>query len=353
MPAAVAAPDVFSANTATEMLTAGGNAVDAAVATAFALAVTFPEAGNIGGGGFATLHVDGGAHFLDFRGPAPGVAAADMYLDAVGAVIPDASTIGARAAALPGTVAGLWELHRRFAKLPWQAALAPAIRYARDGFTVHPALARERDKRAARLNGRTNFLAYFGTLRSGDSFRQPELQGTLERIASEGPADFYQGQTADLIVQEMAHGRGYITRHDLATYRAAWRRPLIATWHGYDVVTAPLPSAGGMALISLLAMKAHLTDRFAGLQLNSAQYVHLLAELEKRVFADRAAYLGDPEFIDVSVERLLDPTYLAERAAEIDLEKPTSVAAVHPGLDERHSTTHFGVLDFAGNAVSL
>jgi gamma-glutamyltranspeptidase / glutathione hydrolase len=353
MPAAVAAPDIFAANTATEMLAAGGNAVDAAVATAFTLAVTFPEAGNLGGGGFATLHIDGEAYFLDFRGPAPRSATVDMYLDAAGEVTPEASTIGAGAAAVPGTVAGLWELHRRFAKRPWQTALAPAIRYARDGFTVYPAQARERDKRAAKLNGRTNFLAYFGTLRTGDSFRQSELECTLKRIAAEGAADFYQGRTADLILREMAHSKGRITHYDLSTYRPAWRNPLTAAWRGYTVVTAPLPSAGGIALLSLLAMKSHLSGAFAGLRLNSAQYVHGLAEIEKRVFADRAAYLGDPDFIDVPVERLLEPSYLARRADKIDPDKPTPTAAVYPGLTERHSTTHFGILDYAGNAVSL
>ncbi len=353
MTAAVAAPDCFGADTAAEVLAAGGNAVDAAVATAFTLAVTYPEAGNLGGGGFATLQVDGEAHFLDFRGPAPGSASANMYLDVAGDVIPDASTFGAGAATVPGTVAGLWELHRRFGKLPWRVDLAPAIRHAHHGFTVHPVLHAVRDRRAAELQGRTNFLSYFRALNAGDLFPQPELAATLERIADDGPRDFYQGRTAELLVAEMARSDGRITRADLAQYRAKWRQPLTGEWAGYQVITAPLPSAGGIALLSLLAMKSCLSGHFVGLPLNSAQYVHLLAEMEKRVFADRVAYLGDPDFIRAPVERLLAADYLARRASEISVEKTTPTDAIHPGLAEQHQTTHFGVLDSQGNAVSL
>ncbi|MHB8813255.1 MAG: gamma-glutamyltransferase [Steroidobacteraceae bacterium] len=351
--AAVAAPDAFGANTAAEILAAGGNAVDAAVATAFTLAVTYPEAGNLGGGGFATLHFDGKPYFLDFRGPAPASAATNMYLDEAGEVIADASNTGVGAATVPGTVAGLWELHRRFGRLPWRIDLAPAVRYAQGGFTVHAMLHGVRDRRAAKLNGRTNFLSYFGSLKSGDTFRQPELAATLERIATDGPRDFYQGQTADLCVAETVRNNGWLTRADLAQYRAIWRRPLTGEWAGYEVITAPPPSAGGVALLSLLAMKSHLAERFAGLALNSAEYVHLLAEIEKRVFADRIAYLGDPDFIGAPVERLLEAHYLAQRADEISVGRLTPTEMVNPGLVEHHATTHFGIADARGNAVSL
>jgi len=353
MTAAVAAPDCFGASTAAEILADGGNAVDAAVATAFTLAVTYPEAGNLGGGGFATLHIDGEPYFLDFRGPAAASAAADMYLDEAGNVIADASTTGVGAATVPGTVAGLWELHRRFGRLPWRMDLGPAIRYARRGFTVHALLHQVRDRRAAKLNGRTNFLAYFGNLESGDAFRQPELAATLERIATDGPRDFYQGQTADLCVAEMVRNDGRLTHADLARYRAVWRKPLRGEWAGYEVFTAPPPSAGGIALLSLLAMKSHLSEHFAGLALNSAQYVHLLAEIEKRVFADRIAYLGDLDFIGAPVERLLEASYLVRRASQISVDKVTPTDMVNPGLVEHHATTHFGILDSRGNAVSL
>ncbi|HEY0768192.1 MAG TPA: gamma-glutamyltransferase, partial [Steroidobacteraceae bacterium] len=247
-PAAVAAPDQYGADSAAEILAAGGNAVDAAVAVAFTLAVTYPEAGNLGGGGFATVFVDGKAYFLDYRERAPGSATAGMYLDAAGEIVPDASTLGAGAAGVPGTVAGLWQLHRRFSRLAWRADLAPAIRYAHDGFRVSRLLAARRENFAAALHGRTNFLAYFGALATDATFRQPELESTLRRIAAAGPRGFYAGRTAELIVAEMARGHGHVTYADLAAYRAVWREPLAGEWAGYRVITAPLPSSGGIAL---------------------------------------------------------------------------------------------------------
>ncbi len=354
--AAVAAPDRYGADTAARILGAGGNAVDAAIAVAFTLAVTYPEAGNLGGGGFATLWIDGKAYFLDYRERAPASATAGMYLDAAGNVVPDASTVGGGAAGVPGTVAGLWELHRRFGRLPWRADLAPAIRYAHQGFRVSPMLSSLRDTRARELHGRTNFLDYFGALAPEATFRQPELERTLKAIAADGPHAFYAGHTAGLIVAEMARSHGHISARDLAGYRPVWREPLEGDWAGYHVITAPPPSSGGIALLSLLAMKADLSQAFAGVPLNSAQYVHLLAEVEKRVFADRAAYLGDPDFSPAPVARLLDPAYLARRAREVSPGAPTPAAAVQPGLDPasgvHHDTTHFSIVDRAGNAVS-
>jgi gamma-glutamyltranspeptidase/glutathione hydrolase len=351
-PAAVAAPDQYSADTAAEILAAGGNAADAAVAVAFTLAVTYPEAGNLGGGGFATVLVEGRAYFLDYRERAPASATPGMYLDASGEVVPDASTIGAGAAGVPGTVAGLWELHRRFGKLPWRADLAPAIRYAHDGFRIHPLLTALRDRRAAELHGRTNFLSYFGALATGATLRQPELEATLRRIAAAGPRGFYAGRTATLLVAEMARSGGHVALADLADYRAVWREPLTGDWADYRVITAPLPSSGGIALLSLLAMKADLAPAFAGVPHNSAQYVHLLAEIEKRVFADRADYLGDPDFHSAPVAQLLDPAYLARRAREVSLAQLTPTDQVRPGLSEHHNTTHFDIVDRSGNAVS-
>jgi gamma-glutamyltranspeptidase / glutathione hydrolase len=351
--AAVAAPDRYGADTAAQILSAGGNAVDAAVAVAFTLAVTYPEAGNLGGGGFATVLVDGKAFFLDYRERAPASASAGMYLDAAGAVLPDATTVGAGAAAVPGTVEGLWQLHRRFGRLPWRSELAPAIRYAHAGFRVSPMLAARRDDRARELHGRTNFLSYFGSLAPEGTFRQPELEATLRRIAAEGPRGFYGGETAELLLAAATRGGGHIARADLAAYRAVWREPLVGEWAGYRVLTAPLPSSGGIALLSMLAMKADLATAFRGVPLNSPQYVHLLAEIEKRVFADRADYLGDPHFGAAPVARLLDPAYLARRAAEVDTERPTPTADVKPGLsDSHHDTLHFSIVDRFGNAVS-
>ncbi len=362
--AAVASPDKYGAQAAREILDAGGNAVDAAVALAFTLAVTYPEAGNLGGGGFATVYMSGHEYFLDYRESAPAAATRDMYLDPAGNVIPDASTIGARAAGIPGTVAGLWALHQRFGRLPWSRDLAPAIHYAHDGFVVSPMLVAERDERAHELADRTNFARYYGAMRAGETFQQPELETTLSRIAADGARGFYTGNTAALLVAEMERDHGIITSADLAHYSVRWRAPLTSEWAGFHVITAPLPSSGGIMLASMLGMKADLTSAFAGVALNSTQYVHLLAEIEKRVFADRADYLGDPDYTSAPVAALLAPAYLARRAAEVSLDRPTPTAAVHPGLSERpepsqrpgspqhHDTTHFSIVDRAGNAVS-
>jgi gamma-glutamyltranspeptidase / glutathione hydrolase len=350
--AAVAAPDECGADTVAEILAAGGNAADAAVAIAFTLAVSSPEAGNLGGGGFATVLFAGRADFLDYRERAPAAASAGMYLDGAGEVIADASTVGAGAAGVPGTVAGLWELHRRFGRLSWQADLAPAIRYAEQGFRVPPLLVAVRDRRAAELHGRTNFASYFGTLAAGASFRQPELAATLRRIGADGPAGFYAGRTAQLLLAEMARSHGHIAAADLKAYRPRWRAPLEGEWAGYHVITAPLPSSGGIVLLSMLAMKTDLAAVFAGVSLNSAQYVHLVAEIEKRVFADRASYLGDPDFTHAPVAQLLDPAYLARRAAEVNTLRPTPTGEVRPGLSAHHNTTHFSIVDAWGNAVS-
>jgi gamma-glutamyltranspeptidase/glutathione hydrolase len=246
----------------------------------------------------------------------------------------------------------MWELHRRFGRLPWRTDLAPAIRYAHEGFRVDRLLVARRDQRAAELRGRTNFGAYFGSLVPDTTFRQPELEATLRRIAAAGPGGFYEGRTALLIVAEMRRSHGYLKRADLSAYRPVWREPLEGEWAGYRVITAPLPSSGGIALLSMLTMKADLAAAFAGVPHNSAQYVHLLSEIEKRVFADRAQYLGDPDFNPAPVAQLLDPAYLARRAREVRLERPTPTDEVKPGLGEHHDTTHFAIVDASGNAVS-
>ncbi|MFM7708734.1 MAG: gamma-glutamyltransferase family protein, partial [Gammaproteobacteria bacterium] len=349
--AAVAAPDRPSAEVAREVLRSGGNAVDAAIATAFALAVTYPEAGNLGGGGFLTLHIDGKQAFLDFRETAPAAATRDMYLDAKGEVVPDASLVGARAAGVPGTVAGLWAAHQRYGTLPWRTLLAPAIRLAREGFVVDAQLAERVREQTAELAGRTNFAAYFGGVTVGTRWRQPALARTLERIAARGPDGFYRGPTADLIFAEMRRGGGLIGAADLVGYRAQWREPLRFMWRGQEVVTAPPPSSGGVALAQLLGMREALAPAFAGLAHNSTGYVHLLAEMMKRVFADRAEYLGDPDFVSVPVAKLIDPAYIARRAAEVRA-LPSTLAAVRPGLEDSPQTTHFSILDGAGGAVA-
>jgi gamma-glutamyltranspeptidase / glutathione hydrolase len=334
------------------VLDAGGDAVDAAVATAFTLAVTLPDAGNLGGGGFMTLWIKGKPYFLDYREAAPGRASADMYLDASGKVTPGLSLVGNLAVGTPGTVMGLWEAHQRFGKLPWARDLAPAIRLAREGFVVPEQLSGFEQGAKARF-ANTNFDRYFGAMQANARFRQPELADTLTRIAEGGAKAFYQGRTAELIVAQMARGerKGLITLDDLARYRAVWREPLVGRWRDMTVITAPPPSSGGIGLLQLLTMKADDARLFGDAQPNSAEYVHLVSELEKRVFADRADYLGDPDFTRVPVQRLLDPAYLARRAAEVDPNRPSPTAAVKPGLDKLE-TTHFSIVDRWGDAVS-
>lgn len=351
---AVAASDIYGARAAAEILRAGGNAADAAVAVAFVEAVTYPEAGNIGGGGFTTLWFDGKPYFLDYRETAPAAAHSKLFLDDKGDVIADLSLVGNLASGVPGTVRGMAALHKRFGRLSWARNLAPAIRLARSGFIVEKTLIAQ--IQSDDVNGfgtKTNFNRYFGKLAIGKKHRQPELAATLARIARNGPDEFYTGKTATMLIEQMGRGsvKGLITHADLQAYQPLWRDPLIANWRGFKVITAPPPSSGGIALMQMLQMKEHAADLFANVPLNSPQYMHLVAEIEKRVFADRAEYLGDPGYVQVPVQRLIDPAYSAERARKIDPIRPSAMAAVQPGLD-KPQTTHFSVVDKWGNAAA-
>ncbi len=348
---AVASPDEYGAKVAADVLRKGGNAVDAAVATAFTLAVTYPEAGNIGGGGFMTLFMNGKPYFLDYRETAPKAASRNMYLNEKGEVIENMSLVGARAVGVPGTVMGLWEAHQKFGKLKWAELLTPAIGYAQNGFKVAEKQYMYRQEALELFKGTTNFNDYFGSMKVGETLRQPELAKTLERIANKGADEFYKGETADLLVKQMEHDKGLVTKQDLADYKALWRKPLHVNWQGNTLYTAPLPSSGGVALAQLIGIKEQRADDFKGVALNSAKYIHLLAEIEKRVFADRADYLGDPNFTKAPVAELIDPSYLAKRANEINPNAISPTANVKPGL-EPHQTTHFSIVDKQGNAVS-
>lgn len=328
---AVAVPDHYAADAAARIFAEGGNAVDAGVAIAFSLAVTYPDAGNLGGGGFMTLVVDRKPYFLDYRETAPAAATRDMYLDANGNVIDKVSLVGPRAVGVPGTVEGMWEAQHRFGKLKWSQVLEPAIEYAQKGFVVDGRLARARDYASGLFKGRTNFDAYFSGLTEGATFRQPELAQTLTQISSDGGKAFYTGKTGELIAASM-RGHGLITQADLAGYKAVWREPLVGNWRGYQVVTAPPPSSGGIILLQMLKMREDLNSAFQGVDLNSAQYVHLTAEMEKRVFADRAAYLGDPDFVKNPTAQLVDDTYLARRAMEVNADAISDTQSVQPGL---------------------
>lgn len=349
--AAYAMPDSYSAKVTEMVLRSGGNAVDAAVAAAFTLSVTQPEAGNLGGGGFMLVNMGDEAAFVDYRETAPAAASRDMYLDKNQEVVDGASVTGRLAVGVPGTVAGLWEAHQKYGRLPWAVLIAPAVELARNGFYVHPQLAQAVEDEAARFKGKTNFEQYFANVRERELFRQPELGATLQRISENGASEFYQGQTASLLVQEMKRGGGLISAEDLAGYEVVWREPLRANWRGDLLLTAPPPSSGGIALLQLLQMHDDLSDQFKGKEQNSAGYIHLVAEMEKRVFADRAEYGGDPDFVEVPVARLVSPDYVASRAAQVNPTAISRVDDVRPGLESRH-TTHYSIVDFEGNAVS-
>jgi len=349
--AAVAMPDRYGAEVAEQILKAGGNAVDAGIAAGLALAVSYPEAGNIGGGGFMLIRMNGEDFFIDYREKAPGAADRDMYLDVNGDVVKGLSLIGHLAVGVPGTAAGFWEAHQRFGTLPWRELVMPAVRIAEEGFEVPDKLGGGMLTRLERYEGKTNFADYFGDMKTGELHKQPELAATLRRIADNGVDEFYKGKTAELIVAEMKRGNGLITMEDLANYKAVWRDPIRADWRNYRIVSAPPPSSGGVGLVQMLKIRDYIDHHFEGIEHNSAQYVHLVAEIEKRVFADRAEFLGDPDFVDAHVDELLDDNYIQRRAQEVD---PEAISMdVGPGTEfEPHDTTHYSVLDQWGNAVS-
>lgn len=351
---AVAMPDSYSAKIAKDVLQGGGNAVDAAIAAQFVLAVTLPEAGNIGGGGFMTVYKDGHADFLDYREVAPKAAHRDMYLDKEGNVIPNLSLYGTLSSGVPGTVEGMWQAHKKYGSKPWKELIEPAIKLASEGFVVHPVLKSEIDWRIRTFEADkidVNFAHYFSKAKSGKIFKQPALSETLKRISAEGKDGFYRGKTAKIISDFMAKNGGIITEKDLANYASKWRQPIQTKWRGYDVITAPPPSSGGIAVLQWLTMY-DLIKQDSHLLHNSKDYIHLLSEVGKRVFADRAEYLGDPDFYQVPVSQLLDKSYLVGRVSDISIERISNSEKISAGLFESRDTTHFSIIDNWGNAVS-
>ncbi len=353
--AAVAMPDSFSADVAKNILQKGGNAVDAAIAAQFVLAVTLPEAGNIGGGGFMLVYKDQVADFIDYREQAPLSAHRDMYLDEQGNVIPYQSLIGVLSSGVPGTVAGMWLAHEKHGSLPWKELVQPAVTLAEQGFKVHPKLASSIEGHIQRLEKRgfeVNFKDYFSSAKADEVFKQTELAGTLKRIRDQGRAGFYQGETAKIISDFMRQKQGLITEQDLLSYQAKSRQAIKTKWREYELMTAAPPSSGGIAIIQWLKMYDLLTKNQTKLAHNSAPYVHLLAEIGKRVFADRAEYLGDPDFVEVPVDALIADDYLAMRSQSILRDRISVTEDIKPGLKESEQTTHFSIMDKWGNAVS-
>ncbi|HKB09639.1 MAG TPA: gamma-glutamyltransferase [Vicinamibacterales bacterium] len=347
----------IAADVGVSVLQKGGNAVDAAVAVGFAMAVTHPFAGNIGGGGYMLIRLaDGRATFIDFRERAPEKSSRDMYLDAAGSLTRD-SIEGWRSSGVPGTVRGFEMALSRYGKRPWAENLAPAIELASKGFLVSYALSESlkgsrslasspESKRIFQKNG-----AFFDV---GETLTQPELARTLERIARNGPAEFYEGETAKRFAEEMAKHRGLITQNDLRNYKAIERTPLTGKYKQYTVITAPPSSSGGTAILEMMGILEGTNYEKAGA--GSASAIHWVAEAMRRAYADRNTYLGDPDFVKVPLKGLLDPAYHARLRASIDPERATPSEQVAPGRpvgSEQLETTHYSVVDAEGNAVAV
>jgi len=351
-----AAPD--ASKVGLQILEKGGNAVDAAIAVQFALAVTYPQAGNIGGGGFAVVRMnDGETRTLDFREKASRHAHRDLYLDPSGNVIPRLSLDGHLAAGVPGTVHGMVELHQWKGSLSWKELIQPSIDLAAEGFVLTKRQAQTFNRfQDLFLSVNKHSIPFHkdGGWNEGDILRLPDLAETLIRIRDEGAAGFYDGKTAQYIVQEMESGNGLIDYTDLLRYEAKWREPLKGTYKNFDIITMPPPSSGGVALLQML--KGLENFNLSKHPHNSAPYIHYLAEVEKRAYADRATYLGDPDFHPIPVDMLLSDDYLQDRMKDISLDRVTPSTEIKEGnveVVESVETTHFSVMDNAGNAVAI
>jgi gamma-glutamyltranspeptidase/glutathione hydrolase len=350
----VASSEPLASQAGVEILQAGGNAVDAAVAVGFTLAVTFPQAGNLGGGGFMLIRMaDGDSIVVDYREQAPAAATRGMYLDAQGNLIPGASTTGARAAGVPGTVRGMALAEEKYGRLGLGRVMAPAIRLARNGFPVSYSFAQDLRSKSPLLQkfdgSRLIFLNNGNFYEPGAIFRQPDLARTLSAIAKHGPQAFYSGAAAQAMVETMRKYHGLITLEDLEHYQAKLRPPLVGHFRGFDILSAPPPSAGGTMLIEMLNVLEPLDLGTA----NSYDSIHLLAETMRHAYADRASYMGDADFASVPVAGLTSPRYATRLRKEIlDAPPETPVRPGAPQFFESGATTHFSVVDAGGNAVA-
>ncbi|MEI9978866.1 MAG: gamma-glutamyltransferase [Edaphobacter sp.] len=353
-----------------EILKQGGNAVDAAVAVHFALAVVYPFAGNLGGGGFMLIRdKHGKSHFLDYREKAPAAATRDMYLDAQGNIAPGMSLIGYKASGVPGSVAGIAYAQKHYGKLTLAQDMAPAIRLATEGFVLTDAEARmlQNSRSVARFPAAAHIYQRDGNFyKEGDTFKQPELAATLTRIAKD-PDEFYHGAMARQIAGAEKAGGGLITAEDLAAYQVKEREPIRGQYRGYDIVTAPPPSSGGIVLIEILnILSGYDLTKLGGAETKdrSAPQVHIITEAFRRAYMDRSDYLGDPDFNNLPLKQMANPKYAAAWRASISLDKPTpSKDLVRPAgfmppppsattTKESTETTHFSIVDSEGNAVS-
>ncbi|PVB61436.1 gamma-glutamyltransferase [Labrenzia sp. 011] len=358
----VASQEAVATGVGVDILRKGGNAVDAAIATGFALAVTLPRAGNLGGGGFMLVHMAESrqTEALDYREKAPAAASWDMFLDEDGEPDSDKSRFSGLAVGVPGTVAGFAEAYARHGSgnLTWAELVAPAIELAENGITVTPGLSAALTAAMPRLTKDPATAAVFyrqGMIPPlpGDILKQQDLAATLRRIADLGAEGFYQGETAEMIAARVQTAGGGMTVEDLAAYRPVWRAPITGTYRGYEIASMPPPSSGGVHIVQILNMLEHFP--LAEYGLNSADSIHVMAEAMRRAYADRSEYLGDPDYVDVPVTGLTSPAYAAELVRTIDMETATPSAEIRPGNPapyESNETTHFSVVDKDGNAVA-
>jgi gamma-glutamyltranspeptidase/glutathione hydrolase len=341
-----------------DILKKGGNAVDAAVAVQFALAVTHPEAGNIGGGGFMVYRSAIGENStLDFREKAPAKASMNMYLDGSGNVIPNMSLATHQASGVPGSVDGMVAAHNKYGKLKWADLVQPAIDLAHNGFKISRRLAASLTRigdQFKKSNPGKIYLIKDGGWKEGDLLIQNDLAKTLELIRDKGRDGFYSGVVADQLVAEMKNGNGLITKTDLQNYHSIWRKPIIGNYKGYRVITMPPPSSGGVALMQLLhSVEKYPLTRWG---FNRDSTVQLIVEAERRVYADRSKYMGDPDFYNVPVDSLLRPSYTASRMSNFTWNAATPSTSIQPGTFagyESDQTTHYSIVDREGNAVAI
>lgn len=354
----VASTSEIASRVGVEIMQRGGNAIDAAVAVGLALAVTWPSAGNLGGGGFMMIRrANGDTEIIDYRERAPLAASREMYLDKKGEVIKEASTVGYRAVGVPGTVAGLSLALQRHGKLKWADVVEPARKLAADGFTIGYHVARSlrgSEKLLKRFpDSNRIFLRDGRFFDEGENFAQPELGETLARLKEKGPREFYEGRTAQLIAEDMKGNGGLITEKDLKEYEPTIRKPLVGNYRGYEIVTMPPPSSGGTALLEMLNILEHYNVPYSGP--GSSDTIHLLVEAQRRAFADRAEFMGDADFVKVPVEGLIAKKYAAGLAQTIDPDHATPSSKIRAGKPtgaEQTETTHFTVIDEEGNVVS-
>ncbi|WP_295675762.1 gamma-glutamyltransferase [uncultured Mucilaginibacter sp.] len=348
----------FASKVGLDILKKGGNAVDAAVAVQFALEVTHPEAGNIGGGGFMVYRsASGKTNTLDFREKAPASASSKMYQDSAGNVIPDMSLYTHQASGVPGSVDGMVEAHHKYGKLKWAGLLQPAINLARNGFKITRKLASALNYdrgQFIKLNPGKSYLLKSDGWKEGDLLVQEDLAKTLELIRDKGREGFYSGLVADQIVAEMKTGNGIMTKSDLENYHSVWREAVTGNYKGYKIITMPPPSSGGVALLQLLhSVERYPLNRWGH---NTDSTMQLMVEAERRVYADRSKYLGDPDFYKVPVDSLINPIYNESRMKSFNWDAATPSASIQPGIIagyESDQTTHYSIVDAEGNAVSI